>query len=98
MNLSHQYDALGQLIQKKVGGLASGTPLQKVNYRYNIRGWLTQINDVNQFNPDPLATDGDLFAFKIAYQNPSLAESDALFNLSRLAEVANFVTDYFRLR
>ena len=41
-------DELGQLISKNVGGTdatgASG--LQTVDYNYNIRGWLKNINDV----------------------------------------------------
>ena len=59
-----QYDALGQLIQKKVGGLVGGAPLQRVDYRYNIRGWMTQINEVNSLQDD-------LFAFKIEYEDPA---------------------------
>ncbi|MDN3606387.1 RHS repeat domain-containing protein [Kaistella yonginensis] len=48
---------------KKVGGNA-GTPLQKVNYRYNIRGWLTAINDLDSLN---INGHGDFFAYKIRY-------------------------------
>ncbi len=55
----NSYDALGQLKQKKVGG-----NLQTVDYSYNIRGWLKQIND-----PNSLGT--DLFAFKINYNTPT---------------------------
>src|SRR5690606_16549181 len=41
------YDALGTLVTKNVGGLeAASNPLQKVDYRYNVRGWLTDINNV----------------------------------------------------
>lgn len=57
------YDDIGQLIVKKVGGNA-GTPLQIVNYRYNIRGWLTDINDLDSLN---INNHGDLFAYKIRY-------------------------------
>ncbi len=63
----HHYDALGQLIRKEVGGQDFSTlqGLQSVDYRYNIRGWLTDINNVGT-----LAQSGrphDLFAFKINY-------------------------------
>ncbi len=61
------YDELGQLEKKKVGGkLEVNVPpaiqagLQTVDYKYNVRGWLKQIND-----PTSLGT--DLFGFKIAY-------------------------------
>ena len=63
----NQYDALGQLTHKRVGGQAAGAGLQKVDYTYNIRGWLKSINDINSLNED-------LFAFKINYngvENPS---------------------------
>jgi RHS repeat-associated protein len=54
------YDELGQLISKKVGN-----NIQKIDYTYNIRGWLTDINDTGalQKTGDPK----DLFAFKINY-------------------------------
>jgi RHS repeat-associated protein len=63
------YDELGQLQTKKIGGadLTGGTPLQKVDYTYNIRGWLKGINNVN--NLFPSATETDLFAFGINYNN-----------------------------
>jgi hypothetical protein len=37
---------LGQLIGKKVGNTVGSTPLQEVDYYYNIRGWLKSINDI----------------------------------------------------
>ncbi|MBO9584425.1 MAG: RHS repeat-associated core domain-containing protein [Flavobacterium sp.] len=60
------YDALGQLISKKVGS-NTGNPLQKVDFEYNIRGWLKEINKTAnlQQGTDP----ADLFAFKINYEN-----------------------------
>ncbi|WP_281323488.1 DUF6443 domain-containing protein [Flavobacterium aestivum] len=62
------YDKLGQLTSKKVGN-NSGMPLQKVDYSYNIRGWMTKINDVAnlQQNTDPK----DWFAFAINYNKPT---------------------------
>ena len=38
--------------------------LQNVDYDYNVRGWLTKINDDTQ-------NDSDLFNFSIAYNNPT---------------------------
>ncbi len=63
------YDELGQLISKGVGSNINlpgqEVSLQKVTYTYNIRGWLTQINDVaNLFH---IPNKPDLFAFKINY-------------------------------
>lgn len=63
----NEYNPLGQLITKKTGGtdLTGGTYFQKVDYKYNIRGWLTDINDVNNLQANPV----DLFAFKINYND-----------------------------
>ena len=62
----NDYNELGQLITKRVGGAdtTGATSLQKVDYAYNIRGWLTNINDVNDLKT---STENDLFAFKINY-------------------------------
>ncbi|WP_010518689.1 DUF6443 domain-containing protein [Croceivirga radicis] len=65
----NSYDELGQLTAKKVGGnkgtdFETTTALQQVDYTYNIRGWLKEIN-----KPDNLG--GDLFAFGINYNTVS---------------------------
>lgn len=69
----NQYDKLGQLLNKKVGGtdLTGTNRWQQVDYKYNIRGWLTDINSVGvtMMGKDvvpPTPTD-DLFSFKINY-------------------------------
>jgi RHS repeat-associated protein len=75
---SNSYDALGQLESKNVGN-TGGNQRQKVDYSYNIRGWLTGINNTEnlQIDTDPL----DLFAFKINYNNqPGNSSVDALYN------------------
>lgn len=58
----NHYNELGQLEWKKVGG-TDNAPLQKIDFTYNIRGWLTQIND-------PSNLQNDLFGYKINYNNP----------------------------
>ncbi|MHC0446324.1 DUF6443 domain-containing protein [Flavobacterium sp. 3-218] len=55
---SNTYDNLGQLITKVVGGV------QTINYKYNVRGWLKSINEINNMGTD-------LFAFQINYNVPS---------------------------
>jgi RHS repeat-associated protein len=69
---SNTYDDLGQLISKNVGNTSSA-PLQKVDYSYNIRGWMTSINNVN-------AIGTDLFAFKINYNTASISGVNPLYN------------------
>ena len=76
--VSNTYDELGKLTSKKVGGtdVTGSIGLQKVDYAYNIRGWLTDINNAN--NLTQIGDPQDLFAFKINYNAPSTAI--ALFN------------------
>ena len=54
----NKYTELGELKSKEVGN-----NIQKVDYKYNIRGWLTQINNVDILNDD-------LFAFELSYDTP----------------------------
>jgi RHS repeat-associated protein len=65
------YDELGQLTSKNVGGTdVSGTiGLQKVDYNYNIRGWLKGINDIANLG----LMQPDLFSFKLNYNDPLTA-------------------------
>ncbi|MCD8413653.1 RHS repeat domain-containing protein, partial [Tenacibaculum finnmarkense] len=67
---SNTYDDLGQLISKKVGN-KEASPLQTVDYKYNVQGWLKDIND------DDVA-DNDLFKFSLKYNDPT--SGTALFN------------------
>ncbi|MBP4139146.1 DUF6443 domain-containing protein [Flavobacterium geliluteum] len=75
---ANEYDELGQLKGKSVGN-STGNPMQKVNFSYNIRGWLTEINKMDnlQQDTDPV----DLFAFKLNYSdNPMNPAVRALYN------------------
>lgn len=56
----NSYNELSQVTNKKVGGTAGSVPLESIDYSYNIRGWLTKIN-----NPKNLA--GKLFGYEIKY-------------------------------
>lgn len=56
----NKYNELSQLESKKVGGISAASPIQQVDYKYNIRGWLTHIND-------PAVLGNDLFGYKINY-------------------------------
>ncbi|MBF4507806.1 hypothetical protein IRZ83_14110 [Flavobacterium sp. JLP] len=82
---SNTYDELGQLTSKNVGN-STGSPLQKVDFNYNIRGWLTEINKTAnlQQGSDPT----DLFAFKINYNAPQagIAGVSSLYN-GNIAEI-----------
>jgi RHS repeat-associated protein len=56
----NSYNELSQLSGKKVGGISPSTPLQDISYSYNIRGWMTKINDPKNLN-------GKLFGYEIKY-------------------------------
>ncbi|WP_320052159.1 DUF6443 domain-containing protein [uncultured Acetobacteroides sp.] len=58
---TYTYDALGHVLQKKYGGTD-----QKQHYEYNIRGWLTKINEPN-------TAGDDFFAMSLAYEAPEVA-------------------------
>ncbi|NAS14138.1 RHS repeat domain-containing protein, partial [Poritiphilus flavus] len=77
--LAHNtYDGLGQLVKKQVGNTAA-SPLQVVDYSYNVRGWLKQIND-------PSSMGSDLFAFGINYNDTQYGGA-SLYN-GNIAETA----------
>ncbi|MGV0923454.1 DUF6443 domain-containing protein [Empedobacter tilapiae] len=61
--VQNSYNEINQLKSKKVGNSVASNPLQTVDYKYNIRGWMTDINDIEE------NTYKDLFAFKIYYNN-----------------------------
>jgi len=67
----NHYDELGRLDRKEVGGNPL-VKLQVVDYKYNIRGWLTDINDIANLGTK------DVFAFKIRYNTPT--SGTPLFN------------------
>ena len=68
----NEYDELGQLKSKAVGGKTTQNRLQTVDYAYNVRGWLKNINQDTH-------SDNDLFNFSIKYNNAT-DPSKALFN------------------
>ncbi len=56
-----KYDELGRVKRKHLHG-GSNNSLQTVNYKYNIRDWLTDINDI-------AALGNDLFALNFGYES-----------------------------
>ncbi|WP_320054782.1 DUF6443 domain-containing protein [uncultured Acetobacteroides sp.] len=64
---TYTYDALGHVLQKKYGGTD-----QKQHYEYNIRGWLTKINEPN-------TAGDDFFAMSLAYEAPEVTGGQARY-------------------
>jgi len=56
----NSYNELSQISAKKVGGISPSVPLQDISYSYNIRGWMTKIND-------PANLNGKLLGYSIKY-------------------------------
>jgi RHS repeat-associated protein len=66
LTTSHSYNELGELISKGLHHKEEGDVyVQNVDYRYNIRGWLTNINHASR-------TDGDLFGMDLQYETDAL--------------------------
>jgi RHS repeat-associated protein len=60
--VQNHYNELGELIKKDLHQEDGNAPWQSVDYQYNIRGWLTNINDA-ALSTDP----GDLFGMELYY-------------------------------
>ncbi|WP_250253694.1 RHS repeat-associated core domain-containing protein [Chryseobacterium sp. Marseille-Q3244] len=60
-----KYDALGRLSEDQVGN-SLPQPLQRVKYSYNIRGWLSGVNNIDDGNSGGSLYE-DLFSYKLMY-------------------------------
>ncbi len=70
----NEYNELGQLVTKKLHGAPGSSSFkQTLDYRYNIRGWLTSINDSDNLG-------GDYFGMKLGYNESIDTGNDQLFN------------------
>ncbi|MFO8021849.1 MAG: RHS repeat-associated core domain-containing protein, partial [Perlabentimonas sp.] len=62
---AYDYNENGEQITKKMHSEDDGSNyLQEVDYEYNIRGWLTKINDAD------LSDNKDLFGMELVYNHP----------------------------
>ncbi|WP_080778611.1 DUF6443 domain-containing protein [Chryseobacterium phocaeense] len=61
--VQNSYNELSQISNKKIGGIVASSPLQSIDYKYNIRGWMAKIND-------PANLNGKLFGYELKYHNP----------------------------
>ncbi|MEQ8648229.1 MAG: fibronectin type III domain-containing protein [Cyclobacteriaceae bacterium] len=65
--LSNEYNELGELIDKKLHSTNGTDYKQSLDYRYNIRGWLTSMNNAGLV-ADAINDDADdFFGFQLAY-------------------------------
>lgn len=61
--IQNEYNELAQVKSRRLGGTSPSQPLQNIDYTYNIRGWLTKIND-------PSNLSGKLFGYEMKYSSP----------------------------
>jgi len=73
--LEMEYNRLGQVVAKKLHETADENFLQTIDYLYNIRGWMTHIND-----PNEQGADKDLFAMRMYYKDQVTATAQTLNN------------------
>ncbi len=81
----NEYNEIGQLVDKKLHSTDNGTTFkQSVDYRYNIRGWLTSMNDASLANNGTTNDDPDsyrdLFGMNLGYNNDLGVGNTALYN------------------
>jgi RHS repeat-associated protein len=79
----NEYNALGQLIDKKLHSTTSTATdaKQSVDYRYNIRGWLTSMNNASLANDGVTNNDtNDLFGFNLGYNSDIGVGNTSMYN------------------
>ncbi len=78
----YEYNALGQLVDKKLHNTGGSNFLQSVDYRYNIRGWLLSINNSQLSNDSGTTNDetGDYFGMELAYNASAGTSNTAAYN------------------
>jgi RHS repeat-associated protein len=80
----NEYNELGQLVDKKLYSTDNGSNFkQSVDYRYNIRGWLTSINNGQLITDNTNDDSNDLFGMNLHYNDlvsGLTASGDAQYN------------------
>ena len=76
--LSNEYNELGELINKKLHEDGDNFA-QSVDYRYNIRGWLTRINHAD-LSADNANEKADLFGMELGYTDNFGFDLQAQYN------------------
>ncbi len=80
---ANEYTDLGELKSKYLHGTSAGSNFnQQVNYKYNIKGWVTDINDVGNIG-------NDLFALGLNYEAGSGLYNGNIFQMEWLVKDAN---------
>ena len=79
--VTNTYNEIGQQLNKKLHiTAAQPTALQTLDYGYNIRGWLINVNRVENTAGVTTYDANDLFAFELSYNVTTLTGGVAQFN------------------
>lgn len=78
---SYQYNELGQVTAKKLHSTDGVSYLQQVDQLYNIRGWLTKVNDA------ALTDASDLFGMELVYNDPVRMHAVPRYYNGNIAEI-----------
>jgi RHS repeat-associated protein len=86
----NEYNELGQLVDKKLHSADNGSTFkQSVDYRYNIRGWLTSMNDASLTSTGPTNDDtGDLFGMNLLYNTTESGLSNTPLHNGNISAIA----------
>jgi len=80
MVAAYFYNALGQVVDKQLHTV-SGVPLQSIDYRYHIRGWLKSINNALLTNDGTTNDDAnDYFGMELTYNTVDSIGNTAYYN------------------
>ncbi len=80
MVAAYSYNALGQVVDKQLHTVA-GVPLQSIDYRYHIRGWLKSINNAQLTNDVTTNDDtNDYFGMELTYNTTDAVGNTPLYN------------------
>ncbi|MDN5217502.1 fibronectin type III domain-containing protein [Fulvivirgaceae bacterium BMA12] len=79
---ANSYNEIGELVEKNLHATDMASPVykQSVDYRYNIRGWLTQINNSALSTSDANATEPDYFGMNLYYNEKVAGLSYGMVN------------------
>lgn len=79
---ANEYNELGELIDKNLHSSEGTNFEQSLDYRYNIRGWLTHINNANLSDGE-----GDYFGMELVYEGAMSGLSPAALYNGNIAAV-----------
>jgi len=77
---SYEFNEIGQLVDKNLGKVNGTSWLQSVDYKYNIRGWLTHINSPTLTADGYNEESNDLFGMELLYEQTGDIGNTGLFN------------------